>query len=747
MKKLNVWILTSEFPPMFGGGISTYCWEAGVAWSSLGHEVKVFTRAGENHKDSVTEQLRVGLSVVRVPIIEQPMILQSLGYWHLMAYCLANKVIDEIRKTGVKPDLIEVQEYGALAYFLIKKKLAGAVELIDTKIVLYLHTPVFELSKINQESSYSFPNYWIGQCEKFCILAADAVLSPSIFLKERIQDQVQREINVITYPYFGESDERIEALCKIQPEYDCVYLGRLEYRKGVLHLLSAFKKIWDSGKNIRLRLVGGDTQWVPKQVSMKEYIETKYCVYISSGLLTISPPVPPEQMPSAFASGKITVVPSIYENFPYVCIQSMDLARPTLVSITGGQAEMIGGFECGGVFDWSNAESFETQLLTLLNKTDKDLLQIGKNSRKRIHKICSYENVILKRIEHFNTISSKTNRVYPFVGDDRSCLSGLNIGSPNKIKNKGKLSIVIPFFNLGEFLPETLESINNSDYSNKEIVIVNDGSDDVFSLELLRKIKVENNGITVIDIENAGLANARNVGARSATGEFIAFLDADDCIDTSYFSKCVSFLNNYDNVSFVYSWVKYFGEADGLWINFDTELPYMLGANMLAAFQVVRRNDFIDYGINDSEMMFGMEDYEAWLRMVKNGKRGVSIPEPLVSYRVRPNSMARQFKRNTVLFMYEQIVVKNRDVYEKFGAEIFMLLNANGPGYLWNNPTLNYPQIGHVNPLASNRAINDNYTKYEIDDLTRIKYIISNPSYFIKVLKVAISLKFNKWFK
>lgn len=756
MKSLNVWIVTSEFPPMYGGGISTYCWEAGLAWATSGHTAIVFTRANPGQAEVSTERLQERFDLVRVPVSAPAKLQAALGYWHLMSYCIADEIISRIKTLGITPDMIEVQDYGAMAYFLLKRKLAGAPELASTKIVIYSHTPVFELSEINQEPSHLFPNYWLGQCEKFCLRAADAVLSPSEFLKGKVQQHTRNEIEVVPYPHFETQAYTHTGTSTDSSEFDCVYVGRLEYRKGVVQLLGAFKALWDAGHKIRLRMVGGDTHWSPKQISMKTYIQNRYSAFINQGLLTLSEPVPLDQLPAIFRSARLVVVPSIYENYPYVCMQAMELGRPVIVSKSGGQAEMVGpDVSCGWVFDWHQPNSFQDTILKALQSSPAELDKVGQNGRLRIRDLCSVPNFIQARIQHLARTNARVGLLptkYPFAHEDVVVSRPLPAESSDSADVSGRISVVIPFYNLAAFLPETLASIKASDYPDLETIIVNDGSTDTDAIQLLKELRRTSPNIRILDIENGGLANARNVGARAATGEYIAFLDADDCILPTYYSQCAKILDQYDNVSFVYSWINYFGETEGYWINFDTEFPYFLAANMLAAFQVVRKKDFLQAGINDQEMMFGMEDYEAWLRMASHGYKGVSIPDPLVNYRVRHNSMARQFRRSTVLYMYEQLAKKNPEIYQRFGNELFMLMNANGPGYLWNNPTMTYPQIGYigdgsvVGAAASNAESTAVAGEFSAGDIMRLKTLASRPL-VAKMIRLALSFKADKWLK
>ncbi len=96
----------------------------------------------------------------------------------------------------------------------------------------------------------------------------------------------------------------------------------------------------------------------------------------------------------------------------------------------------------------------------------------------------------------------------------------------------GKLvSVVVPVFNVEEFLKECIESILSQSYKNLEIILVNDGSKDSSGI-ICDKYAQTDSRIKVIHKENGGLSSARNAGIEEATGEFIVFVDSDDVIDT-----------------------------------------------------------------------------------------------------------------------------------------------------------------------------------------------------------------------
>lgn len=90
-----------------------------------------------------------------------------------------------------------------------------------------------------------------------------------------------------------------------------------------------------------------------------------------------------------------------------------------------------------------------------------------------------------------------------------------------------KVSIVVPVYNVAEYLPRCLESCIQQTLYDIEIICVNDGSTDN-SLEILRAFEKKDSRVLVIDQENKGLSAARNAGLRVASGQWIMFLDSDD---------------------------------------------------------------------------------------------------------------------------------------------------------------------------------------------------------------------------
>ena len=98
------------------------------------------------------------------------------------------------------------------------------------------------------------------------------------------------------------------------------------------------------------------------------------------------------------------------------------------------------------------------------------------------------------------------------------------------------ISVIVPVYNVENYLEQCLNSILNQTFSNIEIICVNDGSKDS-SRKILEEYKKRDYRIKIVDKENRGLSSARNAGLKYAQGEFISFIDSDDWIDKTMLEK------------------------------------------------------------------------------------------------------------------------------------------------------------------------------------------------------------------
>lgn len=230
-----------------------------------------------------------------------------------------------------------------------------------------------------------------------------------------------------------------------------------------------------------------------------------------------------------------------------------------------------------------------------------------------------------------------------------------------------KISVVIPCYNQGEFLREAMQSVMFSAFDNYEIIVVNDGSTDVFTLRVfdeLEKEFCENQHIVIVHQENAGVSIARNNGIRLSRGEYILPLDSDDKIRPNYLSRAADILDNYPDIGVIYPYVQIFGERYELCEFPSFDAKRLLLYNFIVACSVFRKKLWEDCGGYDPEMKLGYEDWEFWIRVMKKGGKFHLIREVMADYRFRTGSRnsACDIPENRRKLM-QYICNKHKDIY------------------------------------------------------------------------------------
>jgi len=108
-----------------------------------------------------------------------------------------------------------------------------------------------------------------------------------------------------------------------------------------------------------------------------------------------------------------------------------------------------------------------------------------------------------------------------------------------------KISVIVPVYNMQEYLKDCLNSIINQTFSDLEIIIINDGSSDN-SYDIIKEYALKDARIVVINQVNKGLSGARNKGLEIAKGEYIAFIDSDDTVDLNMLEKLYTKVQNHN---------------------------------------------------------------------------------------------------------------------------------------------------------------------------------------------------------
>jgi len=250
-----------------------------------------------------------------------------------------------------------------------------------------------------------------------------------------------------------------------------------------------------------------------------------------------------------------------------------------------------------------------------------------------------------------------------------------------------KISVVIPVYNVKDYLPKCMESVLLQDCSDCEIILVDDGSTDGESNKICDLYASEHSDIVrVIHKENGGVGDARNVGVEEATGEYIMFVDSDDYIAEGTLEKLKAAVDEYkcDVVLFGFR-IDSNGKLSEPYIeNVPERTEFCMGENRQLMFvepnpwgRLWRRSLIVDSGIKFPCRMW-YEDICTTIKLLTIAESVVHLPEPLYRYVVRPGSITHNTNagRNAeILYAFDIIInwFKENGLFEEYYNELSKL--------------------------------------------------------------------------
>jgi glycosyltransferase involved in cell wall biosynthesis len=232
----------------------------------------------------------------------------------------------------------------------------------------------------------------------------------------------------------------------------------------------------------------------------------------------------------------------------------------------------------------------------------------------------------------------------------------------SKLKKKPKVSIVIPCYNQGQYIKEALDSVLNQTFKDIEIIVVNDGSTDIKTTEILAKIN--NPKIKVINSKNQGLAAARNLGISLAKGIYILPLDADDKIGKTYIESSSKILDKHLEIGIVYCLAEKFGAVSELWNLPKFSIRKMLFRNLIFCTALYRKESWEKVGGYKVTMNNGWEDWDFWLSILEQKYTVYRIPKILFFYLINNKSMTKTMDRQKRIIMHNQIIKNHTLLYK-----------------------------------------------------------------------------------
>lgn len=226
------------------------------------------------------------------------------------------------------------------------------------------------------------------------------------------------------------------------------------------------------------------------------------------------------------------------------------------------------------------------------------------------------------------------------------------------------VSIIVPCYNQAQFLDMCLQSVLDQSFTDWECIIVNDGSPDNTE-EIVQVWLDKDSRYKYLSKENGGLSSARNLGITHASGEFILPLDADDYIAGEYVAKAMQAFQEDATLKIVYCKAQKFGSSNEPWILPDFSQYNLSRKNMIFCSAFFRKKDWETVGGYDLNMIYGWEDWEFWIAILKNGGNVKCLESIGFYYRTKPESMLTQVKQEQGEYLLDYLSVKHADFFVK----------------------------------------------------------------------------------
>ncbi len=254
-----------------------------------------------------------------------------------------------------------------------------------------------------------------------------------------------------------------------------------------------------------------------------------------------------------------------------------------------------------------------------------------------------------------------------------------------------KVSVVVPMYQVEDYLPKAIDSLVSQTLQDLQIILVNDGSPDRCG-EIAEQYAKQDKRITVLHKTNGGLSDARNAGMQLATSKYIYFFDSDDFLEPQCLQLCYEKLEETgaDMVMFeIYQYYMKTGKKERICNAYADDQcytlkdkPEMLTTTLNAAWnKMYRLSLFVDHQI-DYPFRYYYEDLGTTYRLMLKANKIALINQPLYNYLVdRPGNITTQFSYNAyhVLGMAKMNIdfFKREGVFEQYYEELKFLCSVN----------------------------------------------------------------------
>lgn len=380
---MRICLISREYPPETGfGGIATFVKHLAHGLKELGNEVVVVALAKETEKvvddNGVTVhrvlpyKLEGELDAVnRCMPYSRYVLLTTLGLWSKFLSLHRERPFDVVES----PELLAESLYASV--------------LRVVPLVIRLYTPHSKFIAENlHNTAATFDHLFVAMLERVAMGGADVLTCPSNDLAEFVAKDLPyplEQISIIRNPI--DPDEFSPEGSLSIPKDDktkVLFVGRLEERKGIQYLIEAIPKVLSECPNTQFIVIGDDT--INASGGQRSVLADLKDTLRAAGCeqnVTFIPRVLLSELPAYYRSADISVVPSLYDNSPYTCLEAMSCGRAVIGTSAGGTREYIEDGESGVIVPPKDSQALATAITKLI-KEPAYRQYLSSNARRRV---------------------------------------------------------------------------------------------------------------------------------------------------------------------------------------------------------------------------------------------------------------------------------------------------------------------------------------------------------------------------
>lgn len=382
---MRICLLSREYPPDTGfGGIATFTKHLAHGLKNLGHEVVVVALAKDKAKIADDNGIPVHrveaypftskLSALNMCMPHSKYILLSFtALWDKFAQLHAEKPFDVIDTPELLADGI----------------IPAVTQTVPQVIRLYTPHSKFIAEKLHNVVP-SFDHQFVAMLERIAMLQAAVLTSPSNDLAEFVAGDLGIElsqIRIVRNPIDTEifTTEGVKALPPTE-KLRVLFVGRLEGRKGITYLIDAIPKIVKVCPNVEFVIVGDDTTTAEGMTSVLTGLKKSLAASDCAKYVKFIDRISLDELPSYYRSADISIVPSVYDNSPYTCLEAMSCGRPVIGTDAGGTKEYIEHNVSGLIIPACDSNAIAEACIKLLtDQSERTRLSEGARQRAVKH--------------------------------------------------------------------------------------------------------------------------------------------------------------------------------------------------------------------------------------------------------------------------------------------------------------------------------------------------------------------------